>query len=117
MGHGACSYFAATMASAGTLTPAVDLGRSWSHMILSIPAKSNTTIYVHVSADNTTFKRIYNAPSRAGAETVFQIASATTNVAVPIPPGYRYMKLETEDAISNGAVFTVIASDSGNRNG
>lgn len=117
MGHGACTYFAATMASAGTLTPAVDLGRSWSHMILSIPARSNTTLYVHVSADNSTFRKIYHPASRAGIESIFQIASTTTGIAVPIPPGYRYMKIESEDAISNGSIFTVITSDLGNRNG
>lgn len=118
MGHGATRNFPVTFVSGATITTtAIDLGSAWSHMILQIPARSNTTIYVHVSGDNSTFKKIYNAASRAGVESIFQIASGTTNVALPIPAGYRYMKLETEDAISNGATFNIICSDLGSRNG
>jgi hypothetical protein len=117
MGHGAFTYFSGSIASAGTLSEAIDLGRSWSVMTLDIPARSNTTLYLQVSPNGSSFKRIYNAASRAGAETVFQIASATTGVAVPIPPGHRYVKIESQDAISNGMNFTISVSDLGSRNG
>jgi hypothetical protein len=117
MGHGAFTYFSGSIASAATASSSIDLGRAWSHLTLDIPARSNTTLYVQVSPNNGTFRRIYNSASRAGAETVFQVASATTNVAVPIPAGCRYLKVESQDAISDGMNFTVSASDLGNRNG
>lgn len=117
MGHGVCQYFLGSVASAATVSTSIDLGRSFAHMILNIPARSNTTLYVQVSPDNSSFKRVYNPASRAGAETQFQVLSATTNAAVPIPGGFRYFKVESQDAISDGMNFTVTVSDLANRNG
>ena len=118
MGHGAHAYFASTIASAATRSVQVDLGRSWAHQALDIPARSNTTLYVLCSAsDGGTFRRIYNSASRAGAETLFQIASATTNAIVPIPGGCRFIKIESQDAFADGLSFNVIVSDQANRNG
>lgn len=118
MGHGAHTVFSGSIASAATLSGGIDLGRSWAHMALDIPARSNTTLYVQCSPSSSgTYRRIYNAASRAGAETVFQIASATTNAVVPIPAGCRFIKVESNDAIADGMSFNVIVADMASRNG
>lgn len=118
MGHGAHTSFIGTIASAGTLSSEIDLGRSWAHQALVIPARSNTTLYIQCSEQTGgTFRRVYNSASRAGSETLFQVLSATTNAIVPIPGGCRFIKVETQDALSDGMNFKIITSDMANRNG
>ena len=112
MGHGVHTKYDLTVASGATLTTtAIDLGRAFARMHLDIPARSNTTLYIKASADNTTFRRVYFTADRAGAEAVFQVLSATTNAIVPCPHGIRYVKLESQDAVTDGLTVKIIAAD------
>lgn len=114
MSYGPLVPFFATMASAGTLTPAVDLQRSWKNVFLEIPTMtSNTQHYIQGSSSNTTYRRIYhpqqNSPAPVGA--AFIVDSAVTNALIPIPAGIRYLKIETTATVNDGAVYRIICSD------
>lgn len=112
MGHGAFQRFLATMASAGTLTGQIDLGRSFYSVKIEVPARSNTTLYIQAASDSSgTFRRVFAEGNATTVPVLFQLASATTNVIVPIPGGYRYLKVESQDAINDGAVFRIVCAD------
>jgi len=112
MAHGIHNVFLATMASAGTLTSEINLGRSWHRMKIESPARSNTTLYVQAAnASGGTFRRIYAEGNATTSPALFQVASNATNVMIPIPAGYQFIKIESQDAISDGAGFKIIASD------
>lgn len=116
MGHGLQKYYSVTMASAGTLTAELDLGRSYGTMYLMVPTMtSNTQMFVQ-GCDVTagTYRRIKMPvinTSTVAAPNDFNIASAATNCFVPIPNGFRYMKIETTATVDSGQTFKVICGD------
>lgn len=103
---------AVTMTSGGTLTSALDLGLAPKSLGISIGATSATTVYVR-SAEKLegTYRQVLLPGSGSTAGTVLQHTMATSNVVLAVPPGHRFIKVETQAAISNGTTFQVIYSD------
>lgn len=107
--------FTATMSSGGTLTSSADLGSSHHYNYLHIPTMtSNTQIHIQVCDTSTgTFRRVYFASSNLATPTnnPFGISSAATNCVVPIPNGFRFMKIETTATVDDGASFKIYCAE------
>jgi hypothetical protein len=105
--------FDASMADGATLSSGIDLGGIYEDVYLKIPTiASASDIYVHGSADNSTFYRI-TKPVVANTSTValndFRVVSTTSQRMVPIPAGFRYMKIELSTLASADIGFEIIA--------
>lgn len=114
MSYGPYSAFTITMASGGTSTGSLDLARSWKMVYLEIPTMtSNTQIHINASSDDETFRQVYHPMTNAAAPTGnrFLVNSAVTNAMVPIPNGFRYIKVETTATVDGGCSFKVVCSD------
>ena len=114
MSHGPISVFTKTMSSFSTSTSGYDLGRAWKSCYLEVPSMtSNTELYIQGSGDNSTFRRTYHpAVNSSTAEAnVFAVASSVTNSIIPIPNGFRYVKVEASAVVSFSAEFKIICSD------
>lgn len=113
MSHGPISKFAVTMASAGTLTSELDLGRAWKKVYLDpTGAASEVRIQAAISAGGT-YRQLYHPSinsSTVGAN-IFKIPSAVSGGLIEIPAGLRYIKVETTATVANGLVFTLIAAE------
>lgn len=115
MGHGFFTRYVTTMASGGTLTGQVDLGRAFAKVYLEVPSMtSNTQLHIQAAAEQGgTFRRVkqWNVAS-ANVSADFAIASSVSGGAlVPIPPGLQYVKVEATATVDNGATFKIICSD------
>lgn len=114
MGHGLYKVYTVTMASGGTLTSEIDLGRAYENVYLQIPAMSNVQLHFQAAAEaGGTYYRICH-PTGAAATPLnpdFGIASAATSRIVPIPNAFQVFKIETTATIDNGAVFKVLCAD------
>ena len=115
MGHGAISVFTATMASAGTLSSEVNLGRQWEKVYLGVPSMtSNTQLHIKV-ADVTggTYRRVKHpmVASTPAAPEDFAIYSAATNCYIPIPNGFQFLKIESTATVDSGTSFKIVCSD------
>lgn len=103
---------AATMVSGATVATALDLGFAPSLLSISIGATSATTLYVKSAEKSSggTYRRILLPGNGATAGTVLQHTMAASNVVLAVPPGHRFIQIETEAAISDGTTFRVIFS-------
>jgi|SRR3990172_1449216 len=115
MGMGAVVAFTKTMASAGTLTGEYDLGRSWENVYLVVPSMtSNSQIHIQASeSTGGTYRRLYHPSinSSTVGTNVFAVPSAVTNAHIPIPNGFRYLKVETTATIDSACIFKIICGD------
>ena len=93
---------------ATTTTNYVEILVPYKNLYLQIPTMASGSLYIKGSSDGTTFTRITEAdPNQA---TDFVINSAVTQRMVPIPPGFRYYKIEnTSGATDTTTVFKLIA--------
>lgn len=120
MGYGVYRPYAATMASAGTLTSEVDVGRIYGSVYLEIPTmNSNTQIHIQAayatSANGGVYRRLTHPminSSTVGTND-FAITSGVTSRMVPIPNGFQYYKVESTATVDNGCVFRIICADEG----
>jgi hypothetical protein len=104
--------FDASMVATNTLTSGTDLGGVYEQVYLKIPTMaSNADIFVHGSLDNSSFYRITQPVPNTSSVQVndFKIASNTTSRIVPIPAGFRYMKLELSTLNTLAIGFEIIA--------
>lgn len=117
MAVGSYNYQTVTMASAGSLTSQLDLGgRTWNSVYLRVPTMtSNSAILIQGSVDNSTYSVIKHPPinSATVATNDYTIASAATNVWVPIPNAFRYIKIVVTAGADSGQAFTVLCADNG----
>ena len=117
MGHGAISVFTATMSSGGTLTSEVDFGnRQWEKVYLAVPSMaSNTQLHIQVCTESGgTYRRVKHPminSSTVSTPNDFAIASAATNCYVPIPNGFRFLKIESTATVDGGASFKMVCGD------
>lgn len=103
-----------TIASFATSSSGLNINRSWTSVYLMIPTMtSNTELYINGSVDGTTYRQIYNPQQNSvnPVGTRFLINSAVTNAFVPIPNGFKYIKVEASAVISFTAAFRIICSD------
>lgn len=116
MSHGLVRQYQVTMASGGTLTAQLDLGRSFNTMYFVVPSMvSNSQIFIQGSEVTGGNYRRIKMPvintTTVAAPNDFNIASAATNCMVPMPNGFQYLKIETTATVDNGQTFKVICSD------
>lgn len=116
MSYGNVQAFAVSMASGGTLTSAVDLGKAYAKISVLIPSMtSGTDVYLQGSnASDGTFRRIYHAPSASTSVVGAQfVGSAVTNCIVPFNNVHvRHIKIEHSTAMTATiAAFQIICSD------
>jgi hypothetical protein len=108
------AVYTCTMTSGATLTNQIDLGGAYTNAFLEIPAITNSVHFIKAAnSDSGTFRRVYNPPlnSATVGANAFAIVSTATNCIVPIPQGLRYLKIESEIAIADGATYRVIVGD------
>ena len=108
--------FDASMADGATLTSGIDLSGLYDQLYLKIPVRASAAdIYVHGSTDSSTYYRIAQpAASTASVQlNDFRIASTTSQRFVPIPVGFRYMKIEISTLASADVGFEIVAQRNG----
>lgn len=109
-------HFIVTMGSALTLSPSVDLGRTWEEVTLEVPSMaSKSDFFVHGSISGTTgtFRRItHPVPNTSSIQANdFDISSAVTARMVPIPSQFQYLQLEASTANVLAITFNIICRD------
>lgn len=110
--------YSVSIASAITITGAIDLGEGATNPYLIVPSlATGTSILVHGSLDNSSFRRITLGPTAASLiATDWAIATiaVATQRAVPLPVGFRYIKVElgtgVTDATSTWKVLATLPS-------
>ncbi len=105
----------ATMAAAvGSVT--VDLGGNWERVFLSIPSMVSASaldVYVAVTTDQTYYQLRKEIPNTTTVQCWSFVVSAIANGAVvPLPAGFRYMKLIATDSAPAAAIGFKIMCDS-----
>lgn len=116
MGHGVYKVYVATMTSGATLTSEVDMGRSFELVYLSVPSMtSNSQLHIKFAAETGgTYRRakhpVLNTTS-AQAPQDFTIVSSATNCMVPIPGGFRFVKVESTATCDSGESFKILCAD------
>jgi hypothetical protein len=116
MGHGLGTTYVTTMVSGNTSTTEVALGRVYEAVYLAIPSMtSQTQIHVTVcDVSGGTYRRVVHPlinTTTAAAPPDFTIVSSVTNRVVPIPNGFKFMKIETTMAVVDGCSFKIICAD------
>lgn len=113
MSHGPISVFSVTMASAGTLTSEVDLGRAWKTVYLHNIAPTSAVLLRASPESAGTYGQVTHPSINSATVAVnnYTIPSAASGSIVPIPSGLRYLKIETTASVANGTTFKVICSD------
>ncbi len=113
MSYGPISVFTVTMASAGTLSSEIDLGRSWKKVYLDpTGAASEVRIQAAITAGGT-YRQVYHPSinSSTASANIFKIPSAVSGGLIEIPAGLRFVKVETTATVANGNAFKIICSD------
>lgn len=115
MSVGIQRVFVATMASAGTLTGAIDLGRAFPKAYLVVHTlTSNTNIHIHAahSATGTYFRVVSPLVNTATiGHNTFTIGSASTGRVHELPAGLQFIKIETTATCDSGETFRVLCQD------
>lgn len=108
-------YYTVSCASSVTLSSAADLQIAYRRVYLKVPTMtSGTDLCLQGSHDGVTYCRIYHPSVQSSSvqTPLYQIPSSVTQAIVPIPDGFRYLKVEQISAMTaNGAAFVIIASD------
>lgn len=116
MGHGYGAYHIVTMASGGSITAGVDLGRAYPSVYLEIsssPSQSEHRILAAASGIAGTYNTVYHPSinSATVATNIYKIPSGVTGAIVPIPGGFRYLKVFATAAMDNGMVYRIHVGD------
>ena len=106
-------HFIVTMAAAGTLTPSIDLGRTWEEITLEVPSMASASdffIQGSISGTTGTFRRIMHPiPNTSSIQANdVDIGSAVTNRMIPIPSQFQYLQLEASTANAAALTFNII---------
>ncbi len=117
MSHGLNKVYASTMASGGTMSGEVNLGRSYQNVYLMIPsmatASNGMSIYASDASGGTFCQVMHPSVNSATVATnAYLITSAATSVIVPVPVGgLRFLKVNTDATVAHGCVFKFICGD------
>lgn len=113
MGHGLIKVYSQQLTS-GVTTPTtgVDLGRAYASVYLQIPTMPSGSLQIKASADDVTYFNVFNGAVNTATVATFIINSAVTNAIVPIPPGFRYYKVQNISACTDVVcTFKFICAD------
>lgn len=113
------TVYVITFPSGATLTSAIDLQRNWKTVYLEYGTFSTAAnLFVQGAATSDgTFRRVYNPALNSSTVgiNVFTILTAASNGYIPIPNGFRFMKIELGTFATNGlgapSQFNLICSD------
>ena len=116
MSYGPIMDYTVTFASGATSSTEVDLGRSFTKLLIEYPSATTFEMFVQGSRTTTSgFRRIYHEVTSSDTNpNAIEINSAVAGAnggVVPVPYFMRYMKLESATAVTNGAVFHIIGVD------
>ena len=115
MGHGFQTYFVVSMASGDSLTSALDLGGGYPSVYVEIASTPSNSIHqVRAAATLTgTYNTVYFPSINSSTVTTnpYSIATAATGALVPIPGGFRFIKIHATGAMTNGATYRVYIGD------
>lgn len=118
MAHGVCQTFNAVIASATTTSAEIDLGRSFSRVLIDIAGAVSTDVSFQAAppalgaAGSYKFLK-YPIASGLTAPTTALVGSACSGflVEVPVLAGQRFIKVVARSAVADGATIKLIASD------
>lgn len=114
MSYGPYRVYTASMASGGTLTGEVNVGRVFENIYLMIPTMtSNTQLYIQASdVTGGTYRRIWQPVinSSTVGTNLFAVPSAVTNGMIPLPNGFQYMKVESTATVDGGVTFQIFCA-------
>ncbi len=109
------TFYECTMTSGATLSAEVDLGTAWENVYLRVPTMtSNTQHYIQCSTRSSAaggvYRRVCHPSLNSSTVTTndFAIASSATNRIIPIPNGFRYMKVESTATVNDGAFYRIV---------
>lgn len=121
MSVGVTANYVVTMSANASLTSDFNLRRTWNSVFLEIPTMvSNSIIYIQAAAgqDSTgalsyLFRRVYHPMINSAAPTanLFQVNTGVTNCMIPIPNGFRHLKIETAESMAVAVQFRVVVAD------
>lgn len=96
MSYGPVTIFSTVLTAGTTITPAVNVTKSYSRIYLDVPSFSSANLMIQGSADGVTYRRILT-----DALAAYTIASTLSNRICPIPQGIQYYKVEATSALSS----------------
>lgn len=116
MSHGLCKVYTSTMASAASQSSEINLGRAYRNVYLKIPTMASSTDGMRIYASDVsggTYLPVMQASLNSSTVTTnpYVIASAASQVIVPVPAGLQFLKVQVAAAPAAIVVFTVICSD------
>ena len=116
MGHGLHKIYASTMAASSTTSSEVNLGRSYQNVYLMIPTMASTTNGLSIYASDASGGSFYQVlqPSINSATVTtnpYVINSAASQVMVPIPAGFQFIKVVAAAAPAVATTFKIICGD------
>lgn len=115
MGHGCESIYTVSMVSGNSLSSAIDLGRVYASVymqISSVPSNSEHRIYAAESMAGVFSVVCHPAiNSSTVAVNAYVIPSGITGAIVPIPGGFRYLKIFASAAMDNVATYKIYGCD------
>lgn len=113
MGHGVATQYQVVIASGATLSAELDLGRAFSVLYLD-PTGAASEVRLQVSrSSGGTYRQVYHPSinsSTVGAN-VLKIPSSVSGGMIPIPGGFRYMKVETTAAVAADVTIYMVAGE------
>lgn len=115
MGFGAYAPYIVSMVSGDSLTSALDLGRAFPSIyveIASTPSNSEHRIRAAATLSGT-YNTVYHPAINSATVAVnpYVIPSTVTGAIVPIPGGFRYIKIFASAAMTNGASYRIYCGD------
>lgn len=113
MSYGPNRYFIVTMTSGALSSTSADLTRSFKQVYLEIPTMASGSLFILASADGSTYRRVMiDNGNTSTVHATFTVNSSITQRIVPIPPGFRFYKVEsTSGATDVVTQFNIICSD------
>lgn len=115
MGHGWRTVHSVTMASGGSLTSAIDLGRAYPSVYVEISSSPSQSEHRFLAAASLggVYNTIYHPAinSATVACNIYKIPSGVTGALVPVPGGFQFMKVFATAAMDNGTVYRIHVGD------
>jgi len=115
MANGIQRVYTATIASAATLSAALNLQRTFKRCYLEVGSlTSNSNIHLQAAASESgTYRRVVSPVVNTATvgHNTFTIGSAATGRIHELPPGLQWIKIETTATMDSGESFKVLCLD------